>query len=63
MFFFLIMTFITCINLLTTAESEPSIALGVMSATTSFGKLGAGGETESFLLAAWSGGGWEVSGG
>jgi len=42
MFLAFIVAFVTSIDFLTATEAEPSVALGVVTAAASFGKLGAG---------------------
>jgi hypothetical protein len=52
MLFGFVVAFVTCIDFLTTGETEPAVGLGVMAAATAFRELGAGRETESFFLTA-----------
>ena len=55
MFLRLIMTLITRVNLLATAESKPAVTLGIMSALASPRKLGTRRDAKSFFLPARTG--------
>lgn len=50
MFFFFIMTLITCVYLFTTAKAKPTVTFSIMSTETIFEKRSTWGDTECFFL-------------